>query len=126
MDPEDAILAKQYCDAIYISNHGGRQLDTVSAPIEVLPEIRAVVGKDFPLFIDGGVRTGMDVFKCIALGANYVFIGRPFAFGLIEGEEGVNNVVEILKDELNRTMILNGPRNIQEINSSFIGFRSKF
>lgn len=85
--------------------------------------IRGIVGRDFPVFSDGGIRTGMDVFKMLALGADYVFIGRPIAYSMIEGEKGVNNVVEILKDELRRTMILNGPQKISEINSSFIGHR---
>lgn len=128
LHPQDAAIAVNYCDAIYISNHGGRQLDTVPATIEVLPQITAVVrklNKDFPILIDGGVRTGNDIFKCLALGANFVFIGRPVAYSLIQGEEGVDHMVNILRDELTRCMILNGTKSLREINIEYIGFRSK-
>jgi len=88
LHPEDAAIAVNYCDAIYVSNHGGRQLDTVPATIEVLPKIASVVrslNKDIPILIDGGIRTGNDIFKCLALGANHVFVGRPIAYSLIKG-----------------------------------------
>lgn len=90
---EDAKIAKNYCDAIWVSNHGGRQLDGVPSPIEVLPRIRAEVGKDFEVYVDGGVRTGNDILKSLALGANYVFVGRPISYCLTFGYEGVRKMV---------------------------------
>jgi isopentenyl diphosphate isomerase/L-lactate dehydrogenase-like FMN-dependent dehydrogenase len=74
----------------------------------VLPIIRAAVGKDFEVYVDGGVRTGNDILKSIALGANYVFIGRPISYSLTFGYDGVKKMVEILADELRRGMILTG------------------
>jgi isopentenyl diphosphate isomerase/L-lactate dehydrogenase-like FMN-dependent dehydrogenase len=85
MHPEDARIAKNFCDAIWVSNHGGRQLDTVAATIDILPLIRAAVGKETEVYVDGGVRSGNDIFKCIALGADYVFVGRPVAYSLLYG-----------------------------------------
>ncbi len=96
MHPKDAEIAVNYCDAIWISNHGGRQLDGVESSINVLPSIKAAVGNKLPIFVDGGVRTGTDVFKCLALGANYVFVGRPVAYSLVYGYEGVSKLVNIL------------------------------
>lgn len=98
------------------------------ATIEVLPQISAVVrklNKDFPILIDGGIRTGNDIFKCLALGADFVFVGRPVAYSLIQGEEGVDNMVGILRDELTRCMVLNGTKSLGEINTQYIGFRTK-
>ncbi len=74
----------------------------------MLPIIRAAVGKDFEVYVDGGVRTGNDILKSIALGANYVFIGRPISYCLTFGYDGVKKMVEILADELRRGMILTG------------------
>ena len=85
--PEDAKLAVQAgVDGIWVSNHGGRQLDSVPATIEMLPDIvRAVKGSNVEVFVDGGIRTGTDVLKALALGANAVFIGRPVLWGLACG-----------------------------------------
>ena len=69
------------CDAIWISNHGGIKLDSVAATIDILSDVKNVVGLKVAIFIDGGVRTGNDVFKCLALGADYVFLGRPVQLG---------------------------------------------
>lgn len=96
MHPKDAIIALDYCDAIWVSNHGGRQLDGISSTINILPLIKAAVGDRIPLLIDGGVRTGNDIFKCLALGASYVLVGRPLAYSLVFGEEGVTKLVHIL------------------------------
>ena len=89
MNPKDAEIAVNFCDAIWISNHGGRQLDSISSTISILPSIKAVVRDKVPIFIDGGVRTGNDVFKCLALGADYVFLGRPVQYSMMFGKEGV-------------------------------------
>ena len=85
MNPRDAEKGVDYCDAIWVSNHGGRQLDTVSSTIDILPSIKAAVGGRVPIFVDGGVRTGNDIYKCLALGADFVFVGRPVLFSLIHG-----------------------------------------
>lgn len=101
---EDAKLAvKAGCRAIYVSNHGGRQLDTSPHPIEVLLEIRQFapwVFEKVEVYADGGVRYGTDVIKLLALGAKAVGIGRPFAYAGVYGVEGVKKLVEILKREV--------------------------
>eukprot|EP00058_Branchiostoma_floridae_P023209 XP_002608699.1 hypothetical protein BRAFLDRAFT_278411 [Branchiostoma floridae] len=96
-------------DGICVSNHGGRQLDGVPATIDALPEVvRAVDGKA-EVYLDGGVRTGTDVLKALALGARCVFIGRPALWGLAcNGAEGVRQVLEVLKDQLNLAMAQTG------------------
>jgi isopentenyl diphosphate isomerase/L-lactate dehydrogenase-like FMN-dependent dehydrogenase len=127
LHPADAAIAADHCDAIYVSNHGGRQLDTVPATIELLPRIVAAVrqrNKVIPILIDGGIRTGSDIFKCLALGANFAFIGRPIAYALVKGESGVNDMILMLKDELRRCMILNGVNSVSTITSEYIGYRS--
>lgn len=101
MSVDDAVLGCEYnVDAIWVSNHGGRQLDCVSATIDILPDIVNAVKSQYPkveVYIDGGVRNGSDVFKCLALGADYVFLGRPVVYSLVEGEEGLQRMVNILR-----------------------------
>lgn len=84
------VLAHQAgVDAIWVSNHGGRQLDTCPATIEALPAIRKEVDRlrsTMEIYVDGGIRRGSDIFKCLALGADFVFIGRGFLYSLIDGE----------------------------------------
>lgn len=87
-------------------------MDGVPAPVEVLPQIRAAVGNSFEVYADGGVRTGNDILKSLALGANYVFVGRPISYCLTFGYEGVKKMVDILADELRRGMILTGCNRI--------------
>ena len=82
MDNRDALKAKDYVDAIYLSNHGGRQLDIAPSPLQVLPNIRKDLGNDFPILIDSGFYSGQDVVKGLMLGADFVMIGRPFMIGL--------------------------------------------
>lgn len=97
------------CDGILISNHGGRQLDAVPAPIEILQAIRNTVGDAVPLILDGGVRRGTHVLKAIALGANACSIGRPYLYGLAaDGQRGVARVIEIFREEIARGMALMG------------------
>lgn len=98
MHPKDAEIAIDYCDAIWVSNHGGRQLDSISSTINILPFIKRAVGNRIPILVDGGIRTGNDIYKCLAYGANYVFIGRPVAYSLVFGYEGVKKLVNILED----------------------------
>jgi isopentenyl diphosphate isomerase/L-lactate dehydrogenase-like FMN-dependent dehydrogenase len=120
LHPKDAEIALNYCDAIWVSNHGGRQLDGISSTINMLPMIKSAVGNKIPIFMDGGVRTGNDIYKCLALGADYVFIGRPLAYSLAFGYEGVKKLVKILEDELNRVLILVGSHSLKEIKATSI------
>ena len=106
---------------IIVSNHGGRQLDGVPAPAEVLPEIVEAVAGRVPVLVDGGVRRGTDVLKALALGANAVLIGRPYVWGLAaEGEAGVRNVIRMLQEEFRLAMALCGCRSVGEINRALI------
>ncbi|MDQ1408651.1 MAG: hypothetical protein QOJ41_386, partial [Acidobacteriaceae bacterium] len=107
--------------AIVVSNHGGRQLDGVSASIKALPEIVAAVGTQTEVLMDGGIRRGGDVAKAICLGARAVLIGRAYAYGLAAaGEVGVTRVLEILRDDLERTLRLLGCPAVKELNSSYV------
>lgn len=110
MHPEDARLAADRgIDALLVSNHGGRQLDTVPASIELLPPIADAVAGSIPLLLDGGIRRGTDVVKALALGARAVAIGRPVLWGLaVAGQQGVEQVLEILRSELDRALALCG------------------
>jgi (S)-2-hydroxy-acid oxidase len=127
MTPEDAELAVHHqADAIVVSNHGGRQLDCIPSTIEVLPDIVAAVQGRIPVILDGGIRRGSDVFKALALGADFVLVGRPALWGLsFKGEEGVCMVIDILERELSRTMTLAGITSLKSINSSVLGVRRK-
>ena len=107
--------------AIVVSNHGGRVLDSCPATAEVLPAIKAAVGDRMTILVDGGIRSGMDVFKALALGADGVLIGRPFVNMIYgAGKEGIKIYVEKLKAELEDTMSMCGAHSIEEINSSMI------
>jgi L-lactate dehydrogenase (cytochrome) len=110
LEEDDAAIAVQRgADGLLISNHGGRQLDGVRSPFEVLPRIRDAVGAGPVLFADSGVRTGLDVIKGLALGARACFIGRAFLYGLaVAGEKGVADVLTILAEELACGMALTG------------------
>ena len=107
---EDAKIAVERGVAgIIVSNHGGRQLDGVPAPIEVLPDVVEAVGGRVSVLVDGGVRRGTDVVKALALGASAVLIGRPYIWGLAaEGEAGVRRVYEMLREEFRLAMALCG------------------
>ncbi len=106
---------------IVISNHGGRVLDHTPATVEVLPQIAKVVGGKMKVFIDGGVRTGVDVLKMLALGADGVLIGRPYVLAAYGGgAEGVKLFTEKIKTELIETMIMTGCNSIKDINEDII------
>jgi isopentenyl diphosphate isomerase/L-lactate dehydrogenase-like FMN-dependent dehydrogenase len=103
-------------DGIVVSNHGGRQLDTLPAAIEVLPEVVAAVGGRAEVLVDGGVRRGTDVLAALALGARAVLVGRPYLYGLAAGgEDGVVRVLDILRDELDRALALAGCRSVADV-----------
>jgi len=109
------------CDGIWVSNHGGRQLDTAIAAIDALPGIAAAVGDRALLVVDGGVRRGVDVLKGLALGADLVAVGRPILWGLaVDGANGVQRVLEILRDELSLAMALAGSRSLDEVTPDLI------
>nr|XP_009791622.1 PREDICTED: peroxisomal (S)-2-hydroxy-acid oxidase-like isoform X1 [Nicotiana sylvestris] len=119
---EDARLAVESGAAgIIVSNHGARQLDYAPATVMALEEVVKAVQGRIPVFLDGGIRRGTDVFKALALGASGVFIGRPVVFSLaVDGEAGVRKVLQMLQDEFELTMALSGCRSIKEITRSHI------
>ena len=102
--------------AIVISNHGGRQLDSAAAPIDVLPGIAKTVNKRVEILIDGGIRRGSDIIKAIALGADARLIGRPWVYGLAaKGEEGVGIAIDVLASEVKRNLQLLGCQSIKDL-----------
>jgi isopentenyl diphosphate isomerase/L-lactate dehydrogenase-like FMN-dependent dehydrogenase len=122
MTAEDAVLAMKHgADGIVVSNHGGRQLDGVAAGITVLPEVVQAVGGRIPVIVDGGVRRGTDIFKALALGAAAVMTARPVCWGLaVDGEEGVVQVLGILRAEFENAMVLAGVKTVGEITRAFV------
>jgi 4-hydroxymandelate oxidase len=119
---EDAALSiKHNVDGIIVSNHGGRQLESLRPTIDCLPEIVEEINGKIPILIDGGIRRGTDIFKALALGATAVCIGRPFCWGLgALGQQGVEMVLDILKAELIRDMQLAGTASIEKISRNHI------
>ena len=119
---EDAALSiKHNVDGIIVSNHGGRQLESLRPTIDCLPEIAEEISGKIPILIDGGIRRGTDIFKALALGATAVCIGRPFCWGLgALGQQGVEMVLDILKAELIRDMQLAGTASIDKISRNHI------
>ena len=117
LDAEDARNAVDSgADAIVVSNHGGRQLDGAISSIRMLPEIENAVGKRIEIHLDGGVRSGQDVLRAICLGAKGVWLGRAFVYGLgARGEQGVTDVLEIIRKELDTTMALCGERLLENV-----------
>lgn len=108
-------------DGIIISNHGGRQLDSVPSPMDVLPEIRQAVGQDFLLIVDGGVRRGSDLIKALCLGANLVSSGRATLYRLAAGgQAGADKALEIIQTEADRTLALLGCTKINQLNKEYL------
>jgi 4-hydroxymandelate oxidase len=122
LNPSDAEKAIEAgVSGIIVSNHGGRNLDTVPSTIEALPRIAEKVNNRVPLLVDGGIRRGTDVLKALALGANAVLVGKPVCFGLAcGGAEGVTKVLEILRHEFELAMALTGKTTIADIDGSVI------
>ena len=117
LDVDDArIAAKTGAAALVVSNHGGRQLDGAPSSISMLPKIADAVGSDIEVMFDGGIRSGQDLFRALALGARSCLAGRAYIYGLgASGEAGVARAIEIIKNELDVTMALTGARNAGEI-----------
>jgi L-lactate dehydrogenase (cytochrome) len=117
LDVEDArIVADLGADALVVSNHGGRQLDGASSSISALPKIADAVGSQVEIMMDGGIRTGADIMRALALGARSCMIGRAYAWGLgAGGKAGVAKTIEILKKELDITMALTGVNRVADI-----------
>jgi isopentenyl diphosphate isomerase/L-lactate dehydrogenase-like FMN-dependent dehydrogenase len=108
-------------DGFVVSNHGGRNLDGVPATIDVLPEIVAAAGGHAQVFLDGGIRRGTDVVKAMALGADAVLMGRPYMFGLAaNGEAGVEQALELMRNEIHRAMAFCGAPSVKEIDASMV------
>jgi L-lactate dehydrogenase (cytochrome) len=122
MDHEDAIFAKNTgADALIVSNHGGRQLDGAPSSIEVLSEIVQTVGKDIEVWMDGGIRSGQDVIKALAVGAKGTMIGRSYIYGLgAMGEAGVTKALQIIANELDLTMAFCGLRDVKQVDSNIL------
>jgi isopentenyl diphosphate isomerase/L-lactate dehydrogenase-like FMN-dependent dehydrogenase len=119
---DDAQRALQHgVDGIVVSNHGGRQVDGSIGALDALVEIREAVGPDAVVLMDSGVRTGADVVKAVALGANAVLLGRPYVYGLaVGGQEGVEAVIAQLAAEVDLTMALSGARTLADLEPSLV------
>jgi 4-hydroxymandelate oxidase len=119
---DDAVRAREHgAQGVVVSNHGGRQLDTAPATIEVLESITTALDGGIEVLIDGGVRRGTDVLKALALGARAVLIGRPVLWGLaLGGAEGVARVLAMLRGELDLAMALAGARTVGEVTSDLV------
>ncbi len=121
-DVEDAQLAvNSGANALIVSNHGGRQLDGAESSIHALPKIVQAVGKDIEVHMDGGIRSGQDVLKALALGAKGTYIGRSMLYGLgAMGEHGVDKVLEIIHNELSLSMAFCGRTNVKDVDRSIL------
>lgn len=122
LTPGDALRAAALgLDGIFVSNHGGRQLDGAVTPLEVLPEIAEAAGGRLVIALDGGVRRGSDIVKALALGANIVFTGRATLYGAaVAGEAGAARAIQILKSEVDRVMALLGARSVAELGTEHL------
>jgi L-lactate dehydrogenase (cytochrome) len=116
---EDARMAREHgADGIIVSNHGGRQLDAAISPVLLIPEIKAVSGS-MTLMVDSGFRRGTDVLKALALGADFVFVGRPFAYAVAaRGEAGVRHAIELLRREIDADLAMLGHRSVDTLDPS--------
>ena len=122
MSPDDAIKIKEAgADAIQVSNHGGRQLDSATAAINMLPLIRKAVGDDFHLIFDSGIRSGSDIVRALAFGADYTMIGRPVMYAMgADGKKGLRRIVDIIKEEVSTTLGLVGLNDINDVTSEIV------
>ena len=126
--PDDAIKALSYgIDGIVVSNHGGRNMDSAAASLDVLPDIAEAVGDKMTLILDSGVRRGSDIVKALALGAKAVLTGRATLYGTaVGGEAGALKAINILKNEADKTMAYTGCRTVDEVSPDiFWGYRDR-
>ncbi|WP_158713742.1 alpha-hydroxy-acid oxidizing protein [Streptomyces sp. NRRL WC-3626] len=123
LHPDDARLALEYgADGVVVSNHGGRQLDGSVASLDALPAVRAAVGDATPVLLDSGVRTGSDVLKALALGADAVLLGRPYVYGLaLGGQHGVEHVLRCLLADLDLALALAGCACVADVTAELVG-----
>jgi len=111
-----ARLAEMGIDAIILSNHGGRQLDRAPIPFHLLPEVVREVGNDLEVHLDTGIMSGADIVAAVALGARFTLVGRAYLYGLMAGgEAGVDRAVQILAEQITRTMRLLGVKSLEEL-----------
>ena len=122
MSQQDSIKIKnEGADAIQVSNHGGRQLESATSAINALPLIREALGKEFPLIFDSGIRSGGDIVRALAFGADYVMIGRPLMYAIgADGARGLRKIIEIIIGELSTTLGLVGLTDINEVTSEIV------
>ena len=122
MNSEDALKIKEAgADAIQVSNHGGRQLDSATASINALPLIRKALGDDFPILFDSGIRSGSDILRALSLGANFVMFGRPLMYAIgADGARGLRRIINLIKEELSTNLGLVGLTDINEVDKKII------
>ena len=122
MNSEDALKIKEAgADAIQVSNHGGRQLDSATASINALPLIRKALGDEFPILFDSGIRSGSDILRALALGANFVMFGRPLMYAIgADGARGLRRIINLIKEELSTNLGLVGLTDINEVDKKII------
>ena len=122
MNSEDALKIKEAgADAIQVSNHGGRQLDSATASINALPLIRKALGDDFPILFDSGIRSGSDILRALALGADFVMFGRPLMYAIgADGAKGLRRIINLIKEELSTNLGLVGLTDINKVDKKII------
>lgn len=114
-------LAEMGIDALLLSNHGGRQLDRAPVPLDLLPRVRAAVGDTVEIHLDGGIMSGQDIVAALALGADFVLVGRAYLYGLMAGgRRGVDRTIDILARDIERTMRLLGVTSVAELNPHYV------
>ena len=121
-DVEDAYNAiKCGCTGIYVSNHGGRQLESVPAGLDLLKVIREELGQEFPVLFDSGIRSGEDIIKALVLGADYVFLGRPFLFASALGKSVfIEHLIKILDEQIDSAMAQIGCTSLDRLDKNMI------
>jgi L-lactate dehydrogenase (cytochrome) len=119
---DDAVeVVSAGADAVAVSNHGGRQLDRAATPLELLPSVVDAVGSSAEVYLDGGVRSGADVAAAVAFGARAVFVGRPYLYALMAGgEDGVDHLTALLRDDYVRTLKLLGVTSTEELDRELV------
>jgi len=122
LDPDDARQAASLqLDGVIVSNHGGRQLDGVTSTVKALPKIADTVGDELDVFVDGGIYSGLDVVRMLALGAKSVLLGRSWVYGLAaNGQAGVEHVLELIREEMRVAMALTGCKSLADVDSSVL------